>query len=262
MKNTSYSIVKKTKNLFRYYFLKVFGAKHQCNICGWNDTRFIDDEWHQNSICPNCSSQIRQRLFVGILQNSKKINFKTIIAEKKILHFAPDKSISKILKSYAKTYNTADFLAEGYEYSNIDYNIDISNMTEIKDNEYDCLIAFDVLEHVPNHKTSIKEINRVLKKGGYCILTVPQKDGLKKTIEDLTITDPKEREKQFGQWDHLRIYGTDFKQMLSEKGFEVFVLNENDIDNKIVKKNILFPPVLSKHPLATNYRKIYFGKKL
>jgi hypothetical protein len=105
-------------------------------------------------------------------------------------------------------------------------------------------------------------MHRILADGGYCVLTVPQKDNLAITYEDLSITDPKEREKVFGQFDHLRIYGNDFVDMLEQSGFKVTVVNEGDFDMDLARKYVLFPPVLSTHPLATNYRKVFFGRKV
>ena len=45
--------------------------------------------------------------------------------------------------------------------------------------------------------------------------------GLTTTFEDNTITDPKEREKVFGQNDHVRNYGTDYGRRLERAGFIV-----------------------------------------
>jgi hypothetical protein len=42
------------------------------------------------------------------------------------------------------------------------------------------------------------------------------------TFEDDTITDPKERTRIFGQYDHRRIYGRDYAKRLAEAGFEVY----------------------------------------
>lgn|SRR5208337_471698 len=44
-------------------------------------------------------------------------------------------------------------------------------------------------------------------------------------IEDPSITDPRERERRFGQFDHVRIYGPDYPQRLAAGGFEVEVLD-------------------------------------
>ncbi len=40
-----------------------------------------------------------------------------------------------------------------------------------------------------------------------------------KTYEDLKITDPKEREKHFGQYDHVRLYGKDYPERIKKTGF-------------------------------------------
>ncbi|MGH7607380.1 MAG: hypothetical protein ACREME_08575, partial [Gemmatimonadales bacterium] len=41
------------------------------------------------------------------------------------------------------------------------------------------------------------------------------------TREDSSLTDPRERERQFGQSDHLRQYGRDYPDRLRGAGFEV-----------------------------------------
>jgi SAM-dependent methyltransferase len=204
---------------------------------------------------------VRQRLLVASFQLLDDFHFDKIIRDKKVLHFAPEASVGTLIKGIAKDYKTADFFAEGYSYDDIDYNLDISNMEAIEDESFNCVIACDVLEHVPHHIKGMKEVHRILTKGGYCIFTVPQKDNLKETFEDPTITDKKQREEVFGQFDHLRIYGDDFKSLLQDCGFTVTAVTEQFFDPKTVKKFVLFPPVLSKHPLATNYRKVFFGKK-
>ena len=60
-----------------------------------------------------------------------------------------------------------------------------------------------------------------MKKGGWGILQVPMKNSLEKTYEDFTITDPKERQKHFGQYDHVRWYGMDYFERLKSVGFSV-----------------------------------------
>ncbi len=66
-------------------------------------------------------------------------------------------------------------------------------MQVLKDNSVDCLIACDVLEHIPDHKKAMEEINRVLRTNGVCILSVPQKDNLEITEEDITLITPELR---------------------------------------------------------------------
>jgi SAM-dependent methyltransferase len=259
------SVKKRAKILLlkiQQFYFHIAGSKVECNICNFKANKFNSGSWHLYCTCPLCSSMVRQRLLIASLTYLDELSFNRIINDKKVLHFAPEKSLRKLIQSKAKEYKTADFLAEGYAYDNIDYNIDISDMKALRSESFDCIIACDVLEHVTDHIGGMTEVYRVLNRDGYCILTVPQKDNLKKTFEDLSITDKKERERLFGQSDHLRIYGDDFTTMLQYVGFKVTAVDESFFDRDIVTRHVLFPPVLSKHPLATNYRKIFFGRKL
>lgn len=54
------------------------------------------------------------------------------------------------------------------------YHIDC-NRTPFPDETYDVVGAFDLLEHLENEDVALKEINRVCKKGGLAIITVPAK---------------------------------------------------------------------------------------
>lgn len=237
------------------------GNSVECNICHYKANRLSSDNWHQYCNCPSCGSTVRHRLLVASLSLLDEFSFEKIIDGKKVLHFAPETQMEALMRKKAGLYKTADFLAEGYAYNHIDYNIDISAMKAIADESFDCVIACDVLEHVPDHLGAIREVYRVLKPGGYCVFTIPQKDNLKHTYEDLSIATPKERERAFGQIDHLRIYGDDFVDMLAQAGFDVTAVDEGFFSKEAAERFVLFPPVLSKHPLATNYRKVFFGKK-
>jgi len=261
LRSGKHEVKQNLRKLSQVYF-KFAGNKVECNVCHFKTNRFGSDNWHPHTICQNCGSQVRQRLLMAALTNIEAVNLTKILKGKKILHFAPENMLRNFVKKNAAAYETADFLTEGYAYNAIDHILDISAMKEIPDESFDCLIACDVLEHVPEHIAAIKEIHRVLMKGGSCILTVPQKDNLKTTFEDASITDPEMREKVFGQFDHLRIYGDDFPDILKANGFDVTVVTEKNFAPELVEKFVLFPPLLSKHPLATNYRKVFFGRKM
>ena len=60
-----------------------------------------------------------------------------------------------------------------------------------------------------------------MKKGGWAILQVPIDTSREVTYEDPTITDPKKREKHFGQYDHIRFHGLDYPKRLEKGGFTV-----------------------------------------
>jgi ubiquinone/menaquinone biosynthesis C-methylase UbiE len=67
----------------------------------------------------------------------------------------------------------------------------------------------------------MSELFRVLKPEGFAILQVPISKNAKETFEDFSITSPEEREKYFGQKDHVRIYGKDYKRRLENIGFKL-----------------------------------------
>jgi SAM-dependent methyltransferase len=108
----------------------------------------------------------------------------------------------------------------GYKYPKGTIDIDISQINH-PDNMFDALLCCHVLEHVPDDRQAIRELYRVLKPGGWAILQVPIDYGKVVTFEDNRITSPAEREKYFGQNDHLRLYGRDYPQRLEKAGFKV-----------------------------------------
>lgn len=73
----------------------------------------------------------------------------------------------------------------------------------------------------------MRELYRVLKPGGSALILVPIQG--EHTFEDATITDPLLRERYFGQFDHVRMYGTDIIQRLQQAGFQVQAVSVSDI---------------------------------
>ena len=61
-----------------------------------------------------------------------------------------------------------------------------------------------------------------MKPGGCAIIQVPFFEPVPdQTFEDPSITSSSERFKKYGQKDHLRLYGKDYKQRLERCGFQV-----------------------------------------
>ncbi|MBA7548095.1 hypothetical protein ES705_40541 [subsurface metagenome] len=71
----------------------------------------------------------------------------------------------------------------------------------------------------------MSELFRALKPEVFAILQVPISKNAKETFKDFSITSPEEREKYFGQKDHVRIYGKDYKERLGNVGFKVEIYN-------------------------------------
>lgn len=229
----------------------------ECNVCGGRARYFNGDAWHAQTICWQCGSDVRHRLLIAALTSIDQLSFDRLVSGRFVLHFASEHFIGLLLKKYAQRYLTADLTSK-----RADLRLDISSMPGIEPNTFDLILASDVLEHVPQDTQAMSEIYRVLRPGGYAILTVPQKDNLVETIEDSSIVSPEDRERAYGQSDHVRIYGDDFRKRLTAAGFqEVTVIDAGSFPVELVKRHVLFPPQLSDRPLATNYRKIYFARK-
>ena len=121
----------------------------------------------------------------------------------------------------------------------------------IKDNTYDFILCNHVLEHVLDDKKAMSELYRVLKKGGTGIFQVPIDMNRKKTFQDDSITDKLERNKIFGQYDHVRVYGKDYFNKLENTGFKVQQIdyskefsNEEILKYSIIKGEVI--PVCTK----------------
>jgi hypothetical protein len=61
--------------------------------------------------------------------------------------------------------------------------------------------------------------------GGWGIFQVPQDMNRLETFEDATVTDVEERKRLFGQYDHVRVYGKDYFEILKAAGFEVVAVD-------------------------------------
>jgi SAM-dependent methyltransferase len=173
--------------------------------------------------CKVCGSNDRDRLIFIYLREIKRL-FDTD-KETKILHIAPEEKLSgQLLKAGFETYICGDFFADGYTYPAHVQNINVLNIP-YPDNTFDLVICNHVLEHIEDDRKAMSELRRVLKTNGQAILQVPISKNSEITIEDFSMSDPKQREIIFGQSDHLRIYGQDYTGRLQQSGFNVQRLN-------------------------------------
>ena len=170
--------------------------------------------------CYQCHSTDRERLVYVYLRHHLNMLGNR---HAKILHLAPEKSLSKALSKIGyNSYICGDFFTEGYDYPSHVEQMDILNLP-FPNNYFDLIIANHILEHIPEDHKAMTEIHRALKVGGKAILQVPVSQNSVETYEDFTITDPEVRELAFGQFDHVRIYGKDYQERLRSAGFGVAI---------------------------------------
>lgn len=213
---------------FSYIFLsfsKVLykGSKFECPVCARSYRKFLPYGYvnvRDNAMCPGCLSLERHRAMWLYLQN----NTRFFNDHLKVLHVAPEQCfIKKFRRLPNLDYKTADL-----ESPLADYKCDVQNMP-FESDLYDIVICNHVLEHVPDDKKAMREILRILKPGGFAILQVPADFNRTETFADDSIKDPKERTRIFGQYDHVRVYGTDYPERLKSVGFTIDEPNFIDI---------------------------------
>ena len=204
-----------------------FGFKYKCNICnssvrcmlpGGIKHEFFERNivseagYRENCFCPVCYSRDRIRLVYYYMKKYTDI----FNGKNTILHFAPELVIKdKILKNKLVKYYDGDI-----KKGRASYIVDIRKI-QFEDNMFDYIICNQVLEHILEEEQAILELKRVIKPQGKIIITVPICISNEYTIENNGITNPQKRLEVFGQKDHVRLYGRDFKKRLEKYGFSV-----------------------------------------
>jgi SAM-dependent methyltransferase len=143
-----------------------------------------------------------------------------------ILHVAPETALGSIIIRQLGDvdYVATDLHPEHYDATLKVVRADLTNLPWDA-NRFNLVICNHVLEHIPDDKKAISELYRVTKQKGLAILQVPIAKKLNTTIEDPAVQCSIERERRFGQGDHVRLYGTDYSDRLCAAGFEVEIFD-------------------------------------
>lgn len=218
-----------------YDLLFEIGDK-KCLLCGHSVTRFlpggekndiflkkniIGGGYRENAICPICGSLDRTRWVYWVLKNFTNL----FMEENRVIHFAPEIYLRKQLEENKDCdYYPVDIkkMSGGAKV----HRVDITSIPFI-DNFADYIIVNHVLEHIPDEKTAVSEMKRVLKEKGKIVMSFPISIE-ENTFEDNNITTDEQREKYYGQKDHVRLYGRDFKKHFESYGFQVDVYSPKD----------------------------------
>jgi SAM-dependent methyltransferase len=221
--------------------LKVLGLAYAgkgvtCPVCGKSFRKFLPYgriNPRPNALCPNCLSLERHRLIWLNLKETTDF----FLRKQHVLHIAPEACfIHRFEKIHGERYITGDI-----ESPLAKVKMDIHHIP-FPDGMFDVVLCNHVLEHVNNDIQAMREIARVLKTGGCAVLQVPFFAPIPETtFEDPMITDPRGREKAFGQDDHVRKFGKDYPERIRKSGL-------TPVEDNFVEK--LSPEEISKYGLA------------
>jgi SAM-dependent methyltransferase len=199
------------------------GSAVCCPCCGRESARFARFHGERDQ-CPGCGSLMRHRALLLLLR--ERFGFPE--RGGRVLHVGPARSVAAWLEAQ-----------EALDYVSVDLDSPVAKVhadaTDLpfEDDSFDFAICVHVLEHIPDDRKALSEFARVLRPGAQAVLQVPPSD-LETTREDFdVVTEPGERERRFGQYDHVRMCGADYPERIAEAGFEVvredFVAGLDDV---------------------------------
>ena len=212
------------------------GRGKECPLCGCRRRKFLPYGYvvqRENALCPNCLALERHRLLWLWLIRESDIG-RGAVALPQLLHIAPEVALMRKFKQmYASTperYVTADL-----ESPLADMHFDIQQIP-LGEASQEVVICNHILEHVEDDEKALREIFRILRPGGWAVVLSPVDLEREHTFEDDSITDPKERTRIFGQYDHRRVYGRDYDDRLRSAGFRVARIPCSDIATATERK--------------------------
>jgi SAM-dependent methyltransferase len=223
---------------YRFIFLAVlfFSCGFQslfaqvcCSLCNSRLEKFSEGGTilkRENARCPHCWSFERHRhLCLFLKSHCPELFSKHLV----LFQWAPEPPLIAYFSGNPLiSYRTLSIPLWSWQQHRSMKNADVLKL-DYDDSSVDAIICCHVLSHVFDDKSSIKEMIRILKPGGWAIFMAPLYNNLQSTYEDSSIMNPEDRVLYFGCPDHVRKYGTDFPDILRFLGLSVSVHRLTDL---------------------------------
>lgn len=226
--------------VFKFFAPLIYkGDNVECPVCERSFRKFLSYgskvAQRDNVLCPYDLTLERHRLMWLYLKDHSDFFTKENL---KVMHIAPEQCFHKKFQNQENLdYTTGDLVSPI-----ADLHFDLHDIP-LEDNQYEVIFCNHVMEHVENDLRCMQELYRIMKPGGWGIMQVPIDFNRDETYEDPTITTPEEREKHFWQYDHVRLYGTNYPRRLEEAGFKV---------DEVDMKDYLSPEKIERYRLQKN----------
>jgi SAM-dependent methyltransferase len=207
------------------------GNKYTCPCCGWKLRAFTDGgtsfRTRELSYCPRCDAKARHRRDWLYLREKTNLFSDPL----RLFHVAPSYGLSR---RFARMPNLDYVGVDIQPDRNISISMDLV-ATAIRSNTFDAAICIHVLEHIREDRIAMQEIYRLLKPGGWALISVPIRLD-QKTFEDPSVKGYAERKRLFGEGGHVRYYGYDLAERLEECGFQVNLHLGKDVEQSTREK--------------------------
>jgi SAM-dependent methyltransferase len=165
--------------------------------------------------CPLCDSYDRERLTALYLDRVLAAYDRQ--RRYRLIEFAPARARYRTVRRYP----FIEYRSAAIERNDVHDRIDLTDCG-YADGSVDIFLCSHVLEHIPDDRKAMRELNRILTPDGFGIVLVPLFAHIDETFEDPSIVTMRERWKYFGAGDHVRQYGKrDFIDRLTAAGFRV-----------------------------------------
>lgn len=137
----------------------------------------------------------------------------------KLLHIAPEACLTPAVRELAtNTYVSCDLFRR-----DVSVQLNIEQLP-FSDNTFDVIFCSHVLPEVERDQLAIEEIRRVLSARGWALISVPSQGSFTTKVRP---GDGNEAPPEF-----FRIYGSDFSTVLAEQGFDIEIVQLDDVLNQ------------------------------
>jgi SAM-dependent methyltransferase len=145
-----------------------------CNVCGWTGAAFGGPRHVEGQLCPRCGSNGRDR-FLFLAMQSQVRGRRHGFRVRRVLETSP---------RMGDEYRLA--MHEWFEYTPSDFDLSLHRAAihidlqaiALPDSSLDLILTPHVLEHVPDTDRALRELVRVLARGGQMLLQVPILQGV------------------------------------------------------------------------------------
>jgi SAM-dependent methyltransferase len=194
--------------------IRYAGLGRCCPYCGWQGRLFhpAGQPARADGQCPRCYAKERHRALYFYLEEWRS----RVGPRGRVLEIAPEPHSLRYWRNRPST-----------TYVGLDLYSPLAALKgdilalPLPDQAFDLIVCLHVLEHIQDDRSAMVELKRVLHPRGELWIQVPIDRAV--TFEDPTITAPNERERLFGQGDHVRAYGWDLVSRLEAAGLNVAV---------------------------------------